>query len=154
MPQYHALWLEPASAAQPARLRQARVQAAHPQAVAAVLGVAPPQMLSVRPAGLAWPAALQWQPQRRLSLRLFSQELAVLLDAGIPLLEALQTLREKDDGAAAASPLDGVIAALRDGQPVSAALASAPRDFDALFIALVAASERSGQLATTLRDHA
>jgi len=159
MPQFQAQWLEPASAAAPARLRQGRVQADHAQAVAAALGVAPMQLLSVRPVGLgglgglAWPAWLRW-PQPRLALRLFSQELAVLLEAGIPLLEALQTLREKDGSSAADSPLDMVIAALREGQPVSAALARAPRDFDPLFVALVAASERSGQLATTLRDHA
>jgi general secretion pathway protein F len=153
MPQYHAQWLEPASAAAPARLRQARVQAAHAQAVADALGVAPLQLLSVRPVRQRWPQGLRW-PQRGLSLRLFSQELAVLLDAGIPLLEALQTLREKDRHGAAGGPLDGVIAALRDGQPLSAALARAPQDFDALFIALVAASERSGQLAVTLRGHA
>ena len=159
MPQFQAQWLEPASAAAPARLRQGRVQADHAQAVAAALGVAPMQLLSVRPVGLgglgglAWPAWLRW-PQPQLALRLFSQELAVLLEAGIPLLEALQTLREKDGSSAADSPLDMVIAALREGQPVSAALARAPRDFDPLFVALVAASERSGQLATTLRDHA
>jgi len=159
MPQFQAQWLEPASAAAPARLRQGRVQADHAQAVAAALGVAPMQLLSVRPVGLgglgglAWPAWLRW-PQPRLALRLFSQELAVLLEAGIPLLEALQTLREKDGSSAPDSPLDMVIAALREGQPVSAALARAPRDFDPLFVALVAASERSGQLATTLRDHA
>lgn len=153
MPQYHARWLEPANANAPARLRQAKVQAAAPQAVAAALGVAAPQLLSVRPVAPAWRWATRWR-QRPLSLRLFSQELAVLLQAGIPLLEALQTLREKDDGDASNSPLDAVIAALRDGQPVSAALAQAPDSFDALFIALVAASERSGQLATTLRDHA
>ena len=153
MPLYQAQWLEPASPAAPAQLRQARVQAADVQAVAQALGVAPLQLLSVRPAGMAWPSAWRWRPQR-LPLRLFSQELAVLLDAGIPLLEALQTLREKDDTGSRGSPLDVVISALRDGQAVSAALARAPRDFDPLFVALVAASERSGQLATTLRNHA
>jgi len=153
MPQYHAQWLEPASAATPARLRQTRVQAAHAQAVADALGVPARQLLSVRPVRSLWPAALRWR-RRPLSLRLFSQELAVLLEAGIPLLEALQTLREKDEGHAADGPLDDVIQALRDGQSVSAALARAPADFDPLFIALVAASERSGQLPTTLRDHA
>ncbi len=155
MPQYRVRWLEPATtspAPSPARVRQARVQAEHAQAVAAALGVAAQQLLSVRPVAPA-PAWFQGWPRRRLSLRLFSQELAVLLQAGIPLLEALQTLREKD-GEQGDNPLDAVIAALREGQPVSAALASVPDCFNPLFIALVAASERSGQLATTLRDHA
>ncbi len=163
MPLYDAQWLEPASAtspAQPGRVRQARVQAAHAQAVADVLGVPAPLLLSVQPVGPGWgrlQRGISLRLARRLSLRLFSQELAVLLQAGIPLLEALQTLREKDGAGAddsAGSPLDPVIAALRDGQTISNALASAPDSFDPLFIALVAASERSGQLATTLRDHA
>ena len=153
MPHYEARWLEPATAHSPARLRQGRVQAPDPHQVAMLLGVAPVHLLSVQPlsGGLA---RLRW-PARRLSLRLFSQELAVLLDAGIPLLEAMQTLREKTDGdGTGSSPLDAVMAGLRDGQAVSAALARAPQDFDPLFVALVAASERSGQLATTLRNHA
>ena len=163
VPLFDAQWLEPASGtspARPGRVRRARVQAAHAQAVADALGVQAPQLLSVQPVAPGWgglQGGLSLRLARRLSLRLFSQELAVLLQAGIPLLEALQTLREKDSGdadAAAGSPLDPVIAALRDGQTISAALASAPASFDPLFIALVAASERSGQLATTLRDHA
>lgn len=153
MPLFDTQWLEPAEAGAPARLRRARVQAGDAAAVAAVLGVPAARLLQVQPASASWwggPWRLDETP--RLQLRLFSQELAVLLDAGIPLLEALQTLREKDGDAA--SPLDAVIAALRDGQPVSAALAQSPRDFDDLFIALVASSERSGQLVPTLRDHA
>jgi general secretion pathway protein F len=93
----------------------------------------------------------QARARRSLDLRLFSQELSVLLQAGIPLLEALQTLREKDSGA---QSLDDVLGALRSGQPLSSALALAPADFDELFIAVVSASERTGQLGTTLRDHA
>jgi general secretion pathway protein F len=158
MPLFDTQWLEPAAAGTPARVRRTRVQAGDAQAVAAVLGVPAARLLQVRPVGLAAPGWLA-RPLRsgsgpRLQLRLFSQELAVLLEAGIPLLEALQTLREKDGDAGSASPLDVVLAALRDGQPVSAALARAPRDFDALFIALVASSERNGQLVPTLRDHA
>lgn len=151
MAYYEARWFEPAKPGAAGRIHRVRIQADHPQAVAAALGVAPAQVLDVVPA-LDRP----WRAWRRpgLSLRLFSQELAVLLEAGIPLLEALQTLREKDVGAAADSPLDPVIEALREGHAVSVALARVPASFDALFIALVAASERSGQLATTLRDHA
>jgi len=132
------------------RVRRVRVQAAQAQAVGAALGVHPAQLLSVRPAPAAAPRGAG---RGRFDLRLFSQELAVLLEAGIPLLEALQTLREKDGGHGPAT-LDTVAEALRDGLPVSAALARVPAAFDALFVALVAASERSGQLATTLRDHA
>jgi general secretion pathway protein F len=133
----------------PSGVRRLQVQAEHAGAVAQVLGVAPARLLDVQPLAAARPAFRLRTP--RLALRLFAQELAVLLDAGIPLLEALQTLREKDRHAAV---LEGVIAALRQGQPLSATLAQAGAPFDTLFIALVAASERSGQLAATLRHHA
>ncbi len=159
MPQFDTQWLEPTATGAPASLRRARVQAGDAAAVAAVLGVPPAWLLQVQPVRMGWwTGPLRLGAGQRLQLRLFSQELAVLLDAGIPLLEALQTLREKDGDVQAhpdaASPLDAVIAALHDGQPVSAALAQSPRDFDDLFIALVASSERSGQLVATLRDHA
>lgn len=155
MQTFLARWVEPAAAGAPAGVRQAQVQADHAQAVSAALGVAPAQLLSVQlldpSAGTAPPA---WRRSARFDLRLFSQELAVLLQAGIPLLESLQTLREKEGAGAAAGPLVTVMAALREGLPVSAALGQAPQAFDPLFVALVAASEQNGQLATTLRDHA
>ncbi len=145
MPEFLVRTHEPAQG-----VREHRVTAAHAGMVAALLGVAPAQVLSATEAAPAR-RAQRWRRGARLDLRRLAQELSVLLQAGIPLLEALLTLREKD---AAAEPLDGVIAALREGRPLSAALASAPASFDTLFIALVAASERNGQLATTLHEHA
>jgi general secretion pathway protein F len=155
MPQYQVRLLEP-----PGRDRRCVVHAASPQAVAAALGVTPGQVLEVHALDEAGTAArarwsAPWASRTRLDARLFAQEVAVLLEAGVPLVEALQTLRETQG--AAASPIDGVIAALREGQPLSAALARADGGsgvFDELFVALVAASERSGQLAPMLRHHA
>ena len=139
------------------RVRQVQVQADSAQGVSAALGLHPAQVLSVRAMHQVSPGAgpgIGQRPRAGIDLRLFSQELAVLLEAGIPLLESLQTLHEKDDGGRGSVALDAVIGALRDGLPVSAALGTASQAFDALFIALVAASERSGQLTATLRHHA
>jgi general secretion pathway protein F len=130
-----------------------RVQAADAQGVASALGVAPMQVLDVElqaAAGATAPA----RGTQRFPLRLFSQELAVLLDAGIPLLEALVTLREKESATAVAGALAVLIARLQQGESLSAALAQQPRCFDALFVAVVAASERSGQTAVALHEHA
>ncbi|HEX2011701.1 MAG TPA: type II secretion system F family protein, partial [Roseateles sp.] len=90
----------------------------------------------------------------RFPLQLFSQELAVLLDAGIALLEALTTLREKENQAPVRAALDGVIEAVRQGQPLSAALRQQPQAFDELVCAIVAANERTGQLSVALAQHA
>ncbi len=134
----------------PAPRRRLRVSAQHESALAGVLGVHPAQLLHVQPlaqAPLAWRGGAA-----RIDARLFAQELAVLLDAGVPLLDAIDTLQEK--AGSAESVLVPVAAALRRGQSLSVALAQAPGSFDSLFRALVAASERSGQLATALRHHA
>jgi len=131
-----------------------RVQAADAAAVPQRLGLAPAKVLEVVPAAGRAAGGLRRARRRpRLQPRLVAQELAVLLDAGVPLLESLQTLREKGEGADAAA-LDEVITALREGQPLSAALGRADGAFDELFVALVAASERSGQIAAVLRHHA
>ena len=148
MPEFQVRWHEPA-----AGVRQRRVVADHAGAVAAALGVAPAQILAATPVGPAprrWSLGIRPLPANGgVDLRLFAQELSVLLQAGVPLLEALQTLREKDAGAAA---LDSVCEALREGRTLSAALEGA--GFDSLFVALVAASERTGQITDTLRQHA
>ncbi len=128
--------------------RQLRVQAESAFAVAQALGLPPAAILDVQP---AWPRS---PTGGRLNLRLFSQELALLLQSGIPVLEALDTLREKDPNAGGRSALDAVSAALREGHSVSEALSRAPQSFNPLFVAVVAASERSGQLVRALQDHA
>lgn len=130
---------------------QRRIAAPDAPAVAALLGVSPQQILSVAP--VAAPAAAQAAP-RRFPLRLFSQELAVLLGAGIPLLEAVQTLLEKEPRADVAAALQQVLDALQQGLAFSQALAQRPDAFDALFTAIVASAERTGQLQPALQEHA
>jgi general secretion pathway protein F len=119
--------------------------AAHPDAVVSELGMDPRQVLAVEA------TALRASAGRRPDERQFAQELAVLLEAGIPLLEAVQTLREKD-ASTAAPALDTLLAALREGRRFSSALEAA--GFARLLVALAAASERSGQLPRTLARHA
>lgn len=135
-----------------AGLTRTRVQAADAQAAVSAARADPRHVLSVemQAADAATPRAARG----RFPLRLFSQELAVLLGAGIPLLEALETLREKEGSAAVALALDGVIEVLRNGQPLSAALKSRPDSFDPLYVAVVQSSERTGQLEQALREHA
>jgi general secretion pathway protein F len=130
-----------------------RVQAPDRAAVAAALGVAPQHVLAV--IELAPEPARPWRRRpARFPLQLFSQELSVLLDAGIALLEALQTLREKEANLAVRAALDAVLSQIEQGQPLSAALRQQPETFDELVCAIVAANERTGQLATALAQHA
>ncbi len=86
----------------------------------------------------------------RFPLVLFSQELRVLLNAGLPLVESIETLAEKERSAESRALLGRISATLREGRPLSAALEQFPRAFPALYIATVRAAERSGDLAPSL----
>ena len=130
------------------------VSAADAQAAVSVLRVDPRRVLSVKAAELSSAASPTPSRNRAFPLRLFSQELAVLLAAGIPLLEGLVTLREKETSTLTTHALDAVIEQVQSGQPLSTALRSQPAAFDSLFIAVVQASERTGQTEQALREHA
>lgn len=132
--------------------RTTDVDAPDAQAVASVLRVMPQHVLEVREVVSIAPGPSR--SRRRFPLRLFCQELAVLLDAGIPLVEALQTLRDKEPAASVRDTLDDVIELVRNGLPLSGALGRRPQTFDELMRAIVAANERTGQLASALAQHA
>lgn len=136
------------------RVVQRCVEARDAQSIAVSLGVAATRLLSVVPAGDRPAPNGRLHTSARFPLRLFSQELSVLLGAGIPLLEALSTLREKETAAHVHGPLSALIAALEIGEPLSAALRHSPEAFDELFRAIVASSERTGQLREALASHA
>jgi general secretion pathway protein F len=129
------------------------VTASDEAAVPSMLGLSPARVLEIQAvAGDAPAQRAQRRRTRRVDQRLFVQELAVLLDSGVPLVEAVQTLAERHDGAA--EPLAPVITALQEGRALSQALADANGTFDPVLCALVAASERDGQLVAVLRHHA
>ena len=129
------------------------VDAPDAQSVALRLGVPAMQILSVDAAGK--PASPAGRPRSlRFPLRLFSKEIAVLLGAGIPLLEAVQTLLEKESQPGVAAALQAVLQGLQGGVSFSQALAERPDAFDDLFVAVVASAERTGQLQQALAEHA
>ena len=94
--------------------------------------------------------------QRRVEFprRLFCQELAVLLDAGIPLYEAIATLCEKEESADVARVLNSLTTDLSEGRTLSQAMREQPQAFSSLLIASIEASQRTGQTAEALRQHA
>ena len=63
----------------------------------------------------------------RFPLLLFSQELLAMLDAGINLVEAIETLAEKEQRPGARKVLDDVLTRLREGLPLSQAVLNRPQ---------------------------
>ena len=86
----------------------------------------------------------------RFPVQLFSQELLVLLDAGLPLVEAIETLAQKERRAEFRALLGDIVTVLRRGQPFSAALEQQPSVFSPLYVATVRAAERTSDIAPAL----
>ena len=83
-------------------------------------------------------------------LVIFSRQLATMVDAGIPILQALEALQEQ-----MSQPyFRSVIVAIRDdiqlGSSLSAAFAKHPKIFDALFVNMVKVGETGGVLSSIL----
>jgi type IV pilus assembly protein PilC len=91
--------------------------------------------------------------RRRVPLQLllvFSQELAALLRAGLPLLQALHLLVERQRDALFKSHLDQVYERVRSGAELSEAFAEFGDAFPPLFASSLKAGERTGELEQVL----
>ncbi|MEX5340435.1 type II secretion system F family protein [Pseudomonas sp. I2] len=107
------------------------------------------RVVSVRGAG-GLLHALPWRRAADFDLVLFSQELGTLLEAGLPLIDALESLAEKAPSASARKVLEALVRQLYEGRSLSQALGQQPRVFPALYVALVQSSERTGALGDAL----
>lgn len=96
-----------------------------------------------------------FSPFRRssFSLLLFSQELLSLLDSGLSLVESMEALSEKEHHAESRAVLQQVMAALYEGLPLSSALERFPAFFPPLYVAMIRASERTGDMVHALARH-
>ena len=105
-------------------------------------------VLSVRARG---GLRLPWQRgAERFPVALFSQELRVLIAAGLPLVEAIETLAQKERRNDFRAILERLAGVLRQGQPLSTALQEFPEAFSALYVATVKAAEKTSDLAPAL----
>lgn len=98
-----------------------------------------------------WP----WQLRRgHFPLWLFTQELLALLSAGLVLVEAIETLNEKEQRPESRMILDRINKLLHEGKSLSDALQDFPEVFPSLYVATVRASEKTGDLQQALARYA
>jgi general secretion pathway protein F len=83
-------------------------------------------------------------------LLLFAQELQALLTAGLAVIEALDTLVEKDPHVARRAILARLARHLREGQRLSSALRQQPQVFPPLFVGVIQAAEGTSDLPRAL----
>lgn len=88
-------------------------------------------------------------PPRRLAV--FTRQLAVMIDAGLPLVESLEVLGAQEADAGFRETILAVRAHVEGGVGLAAALARYPRAFDTLYVNMVAAGEAGGVLDVILQ---
>jgi type IV pilus assembly protein PilC len=83
-------------------------------------------------------------------LAIFTQQIASLLTAGLPLVQTLEALQEQTDDPVFRIIIRDVRADISSGNSFSASVKKYPRAFNSLFISMVEAGEASGALAEIL----
>lgn len=96
-----------------------------------------------------WPLAGR-ATRRRFPLSLFSQELLALLHAGLSVIEALETLVDKERHPETARVLGRIVTGLYEGHPLSRAIEQCGAAIPPLYVATLRTSERTGALEEAL----
>lgn len=79
-------------------------------------------------------------------ITLFARQMATMIRAGLPVLEAFQVVAESISKPAMSALVQRLLNDVAAGSTFADALARHPRQFDSLFVSLVAAGEQSGTL--------
>lgn len=79
-------------------------------------------------------------------ITIFGRELSSLIRAGVPILRAIEIVKEQSENLHFQGMLEQVHAEIKNGAHLSAALAQFPKQFPPLYLALIAAGETSGTL--------
>jgi len=93
-----------------------------------------------------------WQARvfSRTDMVVWTRQLASLVAAGLPLERTLSALSEEADTPAKRDLLAQVRSEVNAGAPLAQALAMHPREFDALYVAVIGSGEQSGRLSQVL----
>ncbi|MGC9065819.1 MAG: type II secretion system F family protein [Candidatus Ratteibacteria bacterium] len=85
-------------------------------------------------------------------MALFSRQLSTMLEAGIPILDAVGDLASQTPNRFFSSVLSVIASNIREGTSFSQALSKYPKVFSPLYVALVVSGEESGNLVEVLKD--
>lgn len=89
---------------------------------------------------------------RRTDLASFIREVATALEAGLPLMQALRTVRRQASSAAQRLILDRLIERVEAGQPLHQAMEEHGPPFDEMVIGMVRAADASGRMPEVLHQ--
>lgn len=89
----------------------------------------------------------------RFDLALFAEELQMLLSAGLPLIDAIDGLAERQFGGSSQSIFTALASRLRNGERLSAAMGRQPEVFPMLFVGIIRAAETTSSLPSSLAKY-
>ena len=109
-------------------------------------------LLSLQEGGEGSPLSMQlsWRGLQRIrvnDLAMFWRQLASLLEAGLPLVKALETVEEQSENRKLAFVVSEVRRSVENAASLSQALSRFPRAFGPLYVSVVATGEATGTLA-------
>ena len=87
---------------------------------------------------------------RSAALVVFVRQLALLVNSGVSLLQALELLQQQVDEPGLRSSLEEILQQLHTGHKLSVAFAEHPNVFGPLVVAMIKLGEESGALAKSL----
>jgi len=85
---------------------------------------------------------------------ILSRELSIMIETGVPVIEALQALGEHADNATIRSALQGTYDDLAAGKSISQAMGAQPHIFPSIYVNMVKTAETGGTLDETLSQAA
>ncbi len=126
----------------PTSIRQSRA----PQKGAGSSGPAKPAAAAKKKSGMSFNINLGPVVIKTKQLTILTRQMAILLNAGLPLIRALRTLEKQASDPVISKTLNQVAAAVEGGATFSEALSQHPKSFDKLYLNMVRAGEAAGKL--------
>ncbi len=96
--------------------------------------------------------SIQFGSVSRMELIEFSNNMGVMLKAGVPLVEALAELREDQGNRYFKNILDTIVEQIEGGDPLNSALKKHPRAFPEIFSNIIEIGENTGRLDSVFFD--
>ena len=122
-----------------------------PEALAAVLRREQIAPISIREKKAASSGFSLRKKVSQSEVAIFTRQFSVMLDAGLPLIQALDAIAQQHSNPAFKSILEQVRNDVEAGSTLSAAMARHPKVFDSLYTNMIAAGEAGGILDTILQ---
>lgn len=82
---------------------------------------------------------------------IFTQQLAMMMNSGLPMLDAFNTLQEQTENKYFKKVIGEIAAQIRGGKPLSKSISAYPNIFSKFYIAMTGAGEKSGKLDEVLK---